>query len=101
MSNASELEKIRSVAIGSYVEIHVKLGPSAPDARESGTLKSVDWNKRTLVLHHQVYGDDRTIHFDKITYIRTEASLTSLTTSHASPIDLEDTMPPFPAGWKE
>jgi hypothetical protein len=94
-------DQIKTIATGSPVYIEVKAGASAPDAREKGTLKSVDWSKRTLVLHHQVYGDDRTIHFDKITYIRSELGTATLYNDHASVEDIEDSMPPFPAEWKE
>lgn len=69
-------DQVKNYALG--VELAIEL--NGQTAVEKGTLKSVNWNKRTLVLHSRIYDADKTFAFDKISSIMSpEERYSSLT----------------------
>lgn len=60
---------LKQYPIGKYLMIWGKHDNSINPTIEQGVLKSINWDKRALVLHNSTYDQDRTVNIDRISFI--------------------------------
>lgn len=60
---------LKQYPIGKYLMIWGRHDSSINPTIEQGVLKSINWDKRTLVLHSVTYDKDRTVNIDRISFI--------------------------------
>ncbi|ALN89770.1 hypothetical protein [Lysobacter gummosus] len=60
---------LKQYPIGKYLMIWGKHDSSTSPTIEQGVLKSINWDKRTLVLHSITYDQDRTVNIGRISFI--------------------------------
>ena len=60
---------LKQYPVGKYLMIWGRHGSSTNPTIEQGVLKSINWDKRTLVLHNVTYDEDRTVSIDRISFI--------------------------------
>jgi hypothetical protein len=60
---------LKQYPIGRYLMIWGRHDGSINPTIEQGVLKSINWDKRTLVLHNITYDQDRTVNIDRISFI--------------------------------
>lgn len=62
-------DELKNYPIGKYLMIWGTHDNSINLTIQQGQLKSINWEKRTLVLYNTTYKEDRTVNFDRISSI--------------------------------